>query len=109
MNHWIFLGIAIVLNSCAHFTIKYTSLIEEINQRKIMLFMLGAGCFGVSLIFYTLALSKLKLTIAFPLSLGIGAIITTTLAVFFLNERISFLYALGLVLIIAGVYIISNK
>ncbi len=107
--YWGSLGVAIMLNSVAHFMIKNSSLIIEISTRKIMFFLIGASCFGTSLIFYTIALSKIRLTVAFPLSLGFGAILTTILAVLFLNEKIGLPYIIGLALVISGAYLVTMR
>ncbi len=109
MIHWGSLGVAIVLNSVAHFMIKNSSLIIEISTRKILFFLIGAGCFGTSLIFYTIALAKIRLTVAFPMSLGFGAILTTILAVIFLNEKTGPTYFIGLALVISGAYLVTMR
>ncbi len=107
MIHWGSLSIAIILNSFAHFMIKNSSLIVEISRKKVIFFLVGASCFGSSLIFYTVALSKIRLTTAFPLSLGFGAILTTFLAAMFLHEKVDLTFFIGLALVIGGACIIT--
>ena len=107
MKSYLILGIAIMLNSFAHFFLKNGAVIKELSFTKLKYLGGGLGCFGVSVIFYTLALSKLKLSTAFPLSLGFGAVITSLLAAFFLSENMGVFFYVGLMLIMVGTYCIT--
>lgn len=105
---YVFLCIAILFNSLAHFTIKNSAIIADYSSKKIFLFFLGAFFFGVSLIFYMIALSKINLSIAFPISLGLGTILTTILAYCFLNESISIHFLIGVAMILLGTFVITR-
>lgn len=107
MNYYLFLLLAIFLNSFAHFFLKKGAIIQAIVLEKVVFMSSGLLCFGVSVIFYAIALTKLKLTVAFPLSLGIGAIITSVLAAYFLSEKLGLFFFVGLVLIAFGTYCIT--
>jgi len=92
----------------AHFSIKNSAMVTEVNIKKILFFGLGGLSFGISLIFYTVALEKINLSVAFPLSLGIGTVLTTVLAVVFLKETLSFPFVIGLTLIVGGAFLITK-
>lgn len=104
---YLYLFFAIILNSGAHFLLKSGAMIDELKTQKIMYLIGGLSFFGISVIFYFLALSKLKLSIAFPLSLGIGSIITAFLAAYFLNEKLTINFYIGLLFILLGTYFIA--
>lgn len=61
-----------------------------------------------AMIFYLLALSKLSLSIAYPM-LSSGYVIVVLLSKIFLNEKVSLKRWLGVFIIIIGIFIIFNS
>lgn len=108
----LFFGIA--SNAAASVLIKYAlparsepvlySLAFVLTQFK---FWIGLFCYGVALVLYTLALTRLPLNVAHPIltSGSIAAVALVSFVVF--GEAISMSTLLGIALVIAGVVLIS--
>jgi len=72
-------------------------------------FVLGGFVFVFSgALFWLAVLSRWPLSLAYPL-LSISYIIGTASAVIFLKEKISWVHALGVLVIILGVFLISRE
>ncbi|MDA7787248.1 hypothetical protein N9A12_06090 [Gammaproteobacteria bacterium] len=70
-------------------------------------FWLGVFSYGLSLLFYTLALSKLSLNLAHPIMTA-GALITvSTFATIFFGESTSVYTIFGLLIVIVGLIVLS--
>ena len=69
--------------------------------------VLGVVLFVASSFFWLLALSKAQLSYAFPI-LSVGYIFVTFLSWLFLGEAISVLRAVGLGVIVGGVFLLSK-
>ena len=69
---------------------------------------IGVVSFGLALVCYSVVLSKLNLSIAYPLMVSLGLIIVILASYFFLAESISIVQIAGFVLIIAGVWLVSK-
>jgi drug/metabolite transporter (DMT)-like permease len=66
----------------------------------------GFGCYAFSSILYLLALSKLALSYAYPM-VALSYVVVTILAWRLLDERVSALRVVGLVVIMVGVVIMA--
>ncbi len=72
-------------------------------------FILGAlAMLFLATVFYLLALSKLPLSIAYPM-LSSGYVIVVLLSKIFLKEKVSFQRWVGVFIIIVGIFIIFNS
>lgn len=69
--------------------------------------MSGILCYGVSTILWINVLSKMKLSVAYPL-ISFGYIITFVFAVVFLKEEVHLPQVLGLGLIMSGIILITR-
>jgi multidrug transporter EmrE-like cation transporter len=69
--------------------------------------LLGLLFYGVSTVFWLVALSKIELNVAYPM-LSIGYILIMILSFFLLNESITLYKVAGTLLIVAGVTLISR-
>lgn len=70
-------------------------------------FLLGFACYGVSLVVWIAALSRVPVTIAYPM-LSVGYIINALIARFWLGESLSASGWSGIVLICVGVWLIAR-
>ncbi len=66
----------------------------------------GFFCYGVSSLFYLLALSRLDLSYAYPM-IALGYVIVTYLSWQFLHEQVPAMRVLGLAIIILGVVVLA--
>ena len=69
--------------------------------------LLGLFFYGISTIFWLIALSKIELNVAYPL-LSIGYVLLMILSYFLLNESITLYKVIGTLLIVAGVTLLSR-
>ena len=67
----------------------------------------GLVCYAVSLVVWILALSRVEVSLAYPM-LSLGYIVTAIGAWMFFSERLSLLQWLGIVVIIVGVALLAR-
>lgn len=70
--------------------------------------LLGLLLYIISAFFWIIALSRVELSVAYPM-LSIGYILIMLISYFLLNESIGIYKILGTMLIICGIYFISKK
>ena len=111
------LGFAIVCNATANILIKVgmnkvgdTKGIWELAKKAVMQPQLLAGIFSFILAFvsYSYILTKLNLSIAYPIMVSMGIVIVVTVSYLFLCESINIIQIIGFVLIIAGVWMVAK-
>ncbi len=71
-------------------------------------FLLGFACYGVSLVVWIAALTRVPVTVAYPM-LSIGYIVNALIARYWLGESLSASGWLGIALIVAGVSLIARQ
>jgi multidrug transporter EmrE-like cation transporter len=69
--------------------------------------LIGLVLYAVSTVFWLIALSKIELSVAYPM-LSIGYILLMILSYFLLNESITAYKVIGTLLIVAGITLISR-
>lgn len=69
----------------------------------------AAVVIALSPVIYAFALSKMQLSIAYPLIIGFSAIFLMVLSYIVLNEAITFKNILGMLLILSGIFLIYIK
>ena len=118
MIYKILLFAGVILNVIAQFLLKYgmnqVGLIETnknilLKLRPVLLnpyFWGGVLFYGASFLVYSVVLSKLELSKAYPVS-SVGAIILVVMvSILFLNESVTAAKIIGLILLIAGIIIV---
>jgi drug/metabolite transporter (DMT)-like permease len=115
---YVFMGIAVIFNSIGQIMQKIGS--GRVKKEHLHLgiksvfvffnpYILGAlAMLFFATVFYLLALSKLPLSIAYPM-LSSGYVIVILLSKIFLNEKVNFKRWLGVFIIIVGIFIIFNS
>ena len=110
-----YLAAALTLNALANVLIKYSmsrGIHPHVGIRGPLApflswsYLLGIFCFATNLACYSLALRKLKLSLAYPLMVSLGYLVILALAWFWFGERLTFLQYVGIVLILAGVWFV---
>lgn len=71
-------------------------------------FLLGFACYGISLVIWIVALSRVPVTIAYPM-LSIGYVINALIARYWLDESLSSSGWAGIALICCGVVLIARQ
>ncbi len=70
--------------------------------------ILGIGCYVLSLAVWLLGLSRVDVSIAYPL-LSLGYLVTAVFAYFLFHEDVSLLRILGILVILFGVIIVAKS
>lgn len=111
------LVLAILFNASANILMKLgaqrmgaVSVGMEGLKAFVMNPMIWAGLvsFGLALMFYTYVLTKMNLSIAYPLMTSLGFLIVVTFSVFYLHESVHLPQLIGLCLVIGGLYLIAQ-
>ncbi|RJO65917.1 MAG: hypothetical protein C4523_14600 [Myxococcales bacterium] len=110
---------ALIANAVANILIKEGMkaktivLSDPAGAFKAILFnptlLAGVVCFGLALAAYSVVLSKIKLSVAYPIMTSAGFLIVVSYSFFKLQEQITALQAAGLVLILAGVWMVATN
>lgn len=106
----IFAIVSVILNAAAQVSLKKATmvnsgLISPMLRNPFLYFT--AVLYMTSIITWFLALSRIQLSLAYPLQ-AIGYLIVTIAAIEIFKERVSVLNWLGLVLILAGVVLTQS-
>ena len=70
--------------------------------------MAGVACFGVALAFYSVALTKFELSVAYPLMTSLGLMLVFGFSILGFKESLDLSKVLGTILIMAGVVLVSR-
>lgn len=70
-------------------------------------FVAGMACYAVSIALWLIVLSKLEVSVAYPL-LSIGYVITAVVGFFFLGENVTLLRVFGIALICGGLFFVAR-
>lgn len=117
--HVIFLIMALVFNAMANILMKVASsrggLAENasITDKLSVIYLswpfIGGLClFGLNLLCYTFALSRMNLSVAYPIMVGVGFTIIGIASCLVFHERLSALQMMGLFLILIGVTLVAQ-
>jgi multidrug transporter EmrE-like cation transporter len=71
-------------------------------------FLLGLACYVISLVIWVLVLSRLPVSVAYPM-VSIGYVINAFLAYMWLGEDLSLVRILGIMIICAGVFLVAKN
>jgi multidrug transporter EmrE-like cation transporter len=109
-------AIALSCNAIANILMKASALKPEYNPNFRFIpesllgylnpfFLLGLFSFGLALVGYKLVLSKLKLSIAYPIFTSAGFILVLLASHFFFHEKLSTYQWIGIAMILVGVWL----
>jgi len=115
--YWILLIVSLALNATGNLLAKYAMKDAPSNVGMLSLALyaitswkvwLGIACFGIAFGGYALVLTKMDLSLAYPIMTTGGFLIIITASFFLFSEHISLLRVIGILLMIAGIWIISR-
>ncbi|MBI2410233.1 hypothetical protein HYV30_04350 [Candidatus Kaiserbacteria bacterium] len=114
MMNWLALGLALILNAAANVSLKAGSpvLTEGLSFATMPRVLTnpylvgGIILFALNVVFYSYALTRLPLSLAYPTMIIGGLLIITTASAFIFGESLSYLQASGLSLIVLGVILL---
>ena len=118
---WSLLVFAITLNAVANILIKAgmrgKALLEG-GQGILSIFLGilgnpfalgGLSCFGLAFILYSAVLSRLDLSMAYPIMTGAGFVLVVAASAVFFNETVSPLRLVGITAILVGILVIARS
>lgn len=112
---WGALALATGLNALANVLVKTASAraagVSAPAAARLLVepwFVAGVASFGVALVFYTLALSRLEISVAYPVLTGVGFLIVTLWAILHLHESLTGLKLAGAALVLAGIVLLAR-
>ncbi len=115
--YWFILGVSLVLNAMGNILAKYAmeGAPKDTGIVPLALYALGNWkvwlgilCFGTAFGGYSIVLTKMDLSLAYPIMTTGGFLIILTASFFLFSERLSFARLVGISLLIAGIWIISR-
>ncbi|MBN1878886.1 hypothetical protein JW823_02150 [bacterium] len=117
--HVLFLTMALVFNAMANILMKVASSKgalpgnATITEKLFGIYLSwpfagGLVLFGLNLLCYTFALSRMNLSVAYPIMVGVGFTIIGIASCFFFQERLSLIQMMGLLLILVGVTLVAQ-
>jgi multidrug transporter EmrE-like cation transporter len=123
MKYWVFLFTALLVNSAANIILKkgaqepavlssaapngglIGTLLSFLNISTIVAILL----FACNIVFYRKALSRIPLSVAYPIMTSLGFVIVVVFSALFYQESMSWTKVIGLICILAGVVLVSLK
>ena len=111
MTGWLMLICSIALNVAGNLFVKQFSATTEIGSIRDYLaapFALGIAAFGLGVIFYGRALRDIPIVLAYPIQVGACILIIALFAVAVFGERIGLRDALGILMVAAGIALLSR-
>jgi multidrug transporter EmrE-like cation transporter len=115
---YIILALAIFLNALANILMKVGMLRQgEASGNPLLMarealvnpvLFAGVISFALALIAYCYVLSKINLSIAYPIMTSLGYMIVIIASWMFLKEHITFIQIMGFAFIIAGVWMVAR-
>ncbi len=117
---YLMLGLGIVFNAGANILMKVAmtriGTLEDLGFGSYVKGMLSSGwlwsglaSFALALVCYTYVLSRLNLSVAYPVFTSVGFAIVILVSALMLNETITWWQVVGFVLIIAGVWLVVSR
>ena len=108
---------AILLNAVANILMKAGALKPEkanqlsdvfLNMIMNPVIIAGILCFGLGLAAYNYVLIRTDLSVAYPIMTSVGYVVVIMASWFFFNESLTAIQIIGILLIIAGVWMIAK-
>ncbi len=95
-------------NAVGHFEFHFSNAIPVGMKIAFQPYILGGmACYAVSLVVWIMALSRVPVSIAYPM-LSIGYVINAVIAYYWLGEPLSMQKMLGIGIIIIGVVLVAK-
>ncbi|HUT83931.1 MAG TPA: SMR family transporter [Thermodesulfobacteriota bacterium] len=118
MNMYMILALAIFLNALANILMKVGMMRQGASGGSPLLMakaalvnpvlFAGVVSFALALVAYSYVLSKINLSIAYPVMTSLGYVIVIIASWMFLKEHITFVQVIGFAFIISGVWMVAQ-
>ncbi len=109
LNAFASLFIKAGMNKIGAFSFDFSSLFyTSFKVAGNPFFLLGLACYIISLAIWVLVLSRLEVTVAYPM-VSLGYVINAVLAYFWLGEDLSVMRIAGILVICLGVALVARN
>jgi multidrug transporter EmrE-like cation transporter len=114
---YLFLALALALNATANVLLKIgAARLGALGEPNLVgrLFtnhhlLAGLSLFALNVVFYVLALTRLNLSVAYPIMMAGGVIIIVAASILLLHEALTARQAVGLFLLIVGIVLVAER
>lgn len=120
---WGMLVLSVIFNALGVFAIKWRlNQLGPINfesfQSTLSYFFLllqspfvlaGVVLFFLAPFLFTVSLSRMEISIAYPAQIGLNFFLVLILAILFLGEQMTFTKLIGIMCVLAGIYFLNKK
>nr|WP_315475641.1 SMR family transporter [uncultured Undibacterium sp.] len=109
--------LAAIASALASYLIKTSSvstssnvlLSENTSDLSRLLYLACAvGAYGIGFVFYTLALKKLPMSLAYPVMTALTIVLVAIVGAFVLEEPLNWLKIVGILLIMSGAFLVAQ-
>ena len=118
LGQWIGILVAVLTGTVAQTLMKVgTSRVGRFGETPALDFLwqlitnpfvlVAIGAYGFGVIFYMFMLSRLDLSFLYPVMTALGLVFATTVSSLILQEQVSLVRVGGIVVVIAGVFLVS--
>jgi len=114
---YLFLALAVTLNATANILLKIgaarlggldaPNLIGRVASNYHL--FAGLTLFALNVVFYVAALTRLNLSVAYPIMMAGGVVIVVSAPILFLQEAVTTRHMLGLLLLILGIVLVADR
>ena len=114
---YLFLALALTLNATANVLLRLgaariggldgADLIGRVLTNYHLL--AGLALFALNVVFYVAALTRLNLSVAYPIMMAGGVVIVVAVSVLFLRETVAAREMLGLLLLLLGIVLVAER
>jgi multidrug transporter EmrE-like cation transporter len=114
---YVFLTVALTLNATANLLMKMgadrLAGVESSGMIKGILtnhFLIGGVIlFGFNIVFYVAALTRMNLSIAYPVMMAGGVLIVVSVSVLYFRESLTLAQITGILFLIAGLILVTHR
>ena len=114
---YVFLTVALTLNATANLLMKMGADRLEAFEGPGMLkgvltnyFLVGGVVlFGLNIVFYVAALTRMNLSIAYPVMMAGGILIVVSVSVLHFRESLTLAQIVGILLLMAGLVLVTHR
>lgn len=113
---YVFLAFALVFNACANVLIKMGSIQFALWQDNFVratvgnwAFVAGLVLFALNVVLYALALSRIPLSVGYPIMTAGGIMIITLVSALYMRETVSLYQGLGLLMLMGGLILVVQR
>jgi len=114
---YLFLVLALTLNATANILLKVgAGRLGDLGEPGALARLLtnyhllaGLALFALNVVFYAAALTRLNLSVAYPVMMAGGIVIVVSVAILVLRETVSAPQVVGLVLLVVGIVLVTQR